>query len=298
VTAPAADCRLSRRTVDRYADLLQDRGEPVAVANDTLFYVYNRMVEAMAPAGHDSSLTQQQARDLLDDLGGVLVRWGNGFSDQDTGWYYVLCDHYPALPELPSRNARRDIRKGLRTCRVEQIDADYMARHGYPVYASAFGRYSGRHDIEDESQFVRKIRQAAPYADLVHYWGVFYDSKLVGYSANYVYEDIEVTPTEVKLDPAYLRQCPSAALIHTMTEHYLTSGIAWINAGTRSLVHDTAFQDYLTTKFQYHRAFVRLRAAFRPPYAIGLRATKPLRRVLGKADRRLDALYELHDLSR
>jgi hypothetical protein len=298
VSVPAADCTLSRGTVDRYVSMFEGRGQPVAVANDTVFYNYNRMVEPLAPAGHDAALTGHQARELLDDLGGVLVRWGGGFRDHDTGWYHVICDDYPALDDNPSRRGRRDIRKGLRACRVEQVDAEYIARHGYQVYASAFSRYAGRQSADDERVFVRRMRSAAPYPDLVHYWGVFSGAQLVGYSANYVFEDIEVALSELKLDPAHLGQYSSYALMHAMTEHYARSGVAWVNAGTRSLAHDTAFQPYLISKFQFRKAFVRLRVAFRPAYALGLRVTRPLRRVLGRADPRLDALYELHRLSR
>jgi hypothetical protein len=298
VTVPAAGHRLSRRTVDRYAELLEHRGEAVALANDTVFYKYRRMVEPMAPAGHDAGLTQQQARDLLDELGGVLVRWGSGFSEEDTGWYSIVCDDLLAVEDLPSRNARSKLRRGLKNCRAEQIDAGYLARHGYPVYASAFDRYSGRHEVDDESRFVDKIRRAAPFPDLVHYWGVFHADRLVGYSANYVFEDVEVSATEIKFDPAYLKHYSSYALMHRMTEHYLDAGVGSLNAGGRSLAHDTAFQDYLVDTFRYHKAFTRLRVAFSRPYALGLRATRPLRGVLGRADRRLDALYELHALSR
>jgi hypothetical protein len=298
VSAPAVDCRLSPRTVERYASLLQDRGQAVAVANDTVFYNYNRMVEPMAPIGHDAALTEQQERELQEQLGGVLVRFGRGFSDEETGWYSVICDDYPAIADNPSPGGRRNIRKGLRECRVRQVDAEYMARHGYPAYASAYGRYSGRQAIEGERDFAEKMRRAIPYDDLVHYWGVFYGDKLVGYGANYVYEDIEVASTEVKLDPAYLNKYSSAALMHTMTEHYLTAGTAWLNSGARSLSHDTAFQEYLIKKFNYRKAHVRLRVAFKPAYALGLRATLPLRAVLGRVDSRVDALYELHRLSR
>jgi hypothetical protein len=295
---PAADCALSRGTVDGYVRMLESRGQPVAVANDTVFFKYNRMVEPMAPAGHDASLTEQQARDLLDDLGGMLVRWGTGSSADDTGWYHVIRDHAPALAEYPSRNTRSKIRRGLKNCRVEQVDADYMARHGHAVHASAYDRYSGNYEPDEESVFVRKMRSAAPFPELVHYWGVFSGPKLVGYSANYVFEDIEVAASEVKFDPAHLGEYSSYALMHTMTEQYLQSGVAWVNAGARSLAHDTTFQDYLIAKFQFRKAFIRLRVAFRPAYAFGLRATRPLRGVVGRADRRLDALYELHRLSR
>jgi len=57
--------------------LFDDRGEKFAIVNNTIFFLYNGMVVPFAPANEKVNLTNLEARELLNRLGGKLVRWNN-----------------------------------------------------------------------------------------------------------------------------------------------------------------------------------------------------------------------------
>jgi hypothetical protein len=279
-------------------EYLEGRRRRAVVLNGTVFVSYKRMIEPFAPVKDSVELTDQEAKQLLVELGGVLVRWSSEFDQagQASGWYAVLCDQLAPVDQMRSANTRSKLRRGLKRCSVRQLDADYLIKRGYETYRSAFDRYGDR--PVEEPRYREDVLQTVPYPDLVHYWGVFYDNEIVGYSRNIVYAPVEVNYSEFKFNPAFFGQYSSYALMFRMTEHYLQAGFEYVNAGWRSIYHDTEIQDFLVQRFQFRRAQVNLSVRFRRPLGLLLRAGRPVRAAATRLDARLGALYELDAIAR
>ncbi|MCZ7622168.1 MAG: hypothetical protein M5U24_06740 [Candidatus Kuenenia sp.] len=129
--------------IERFTKLFEESGVKSAVYKNTLWGIYNEMVQPIGPVMFDYSLSFEEAKYILNQVGGILIRWTDGFVENETkGWYAVICDKFLDISELPSKN-RSEIRKGLKNCNIEMVDAGFIAKKGYEVFISAFSRYKG-----------------------------------------------------------------------------------------------------------------------------------------------------------
>jgi len=200
-----------------------------------------------------------------------LIRYTDGFQNDtcDCEWYAVICDTFLDLNELPAKN-RSEIRRGLKNCAVRMVDAHLIAEQGYPVYVSAFKRYTGAQiKIITEHQFKKNVLLMKDFNDIRHYWGVFADDKLIAYSSNYIYGTTEVNYATIKFHPDYLKLYPSYALIYAMNKYYLKEkSFEYANDGFRSILHQTNIQNFLIDKFGFKKACTNLNIAYKPYLSI------------------------------
>ena len=113
-----------------------------------------------------------------------------------------------------------------------------------------------------------------------------------------IYDRIEATYTMIKLHPDYLKLYPMYALIYRMNEFYLgQQGFEYVNDGWRSLAHESNVQNFLISKFSFHKAHTNVSARYSPLLAMAIGLTWPLRRILEKSSR-LKALYALEAIRR
>jgi hypothetical protein len=259
------------------------------------------MVVPIGPPHLDYSLLQDQVRVLLKHFPGCLmVRYTTGFETRDlsTEWYAVICDNFKDISQLSAKN-RRKINKGLKNCVVEKIDANYLAQHGYEVYASAFKRYRDNSKPVSEKDFREEKYLTAEFPDVYHYWGVFHQNRLIAYSSNIVYSDEGVDYTAMKFNPDYLGFFSAYALIYTMNLNYLKEqSFLYANAGFRSISHATNIQDFLIQKFGFTKAPTRINIVYRPIISLGLSLTFPFRGFFSQLNSKLKALYQLEEIHR
>ncbi|MEM1574228.1 MAG: hypothetical protein QXY96_07125 [Candidatus Methanomethylicaceae archaeon] len=223
---------------------------------------YQKMVTPLGPAKFDYSITEDEAKYLLSKFPkALLVRWTDGFNNQvkSKEWYAVISDKFLDLDEIDSKN-RSEIRRGLKNCIVERVDAKLIAERGYDVFISAFERYKGtKKPTITREDFKKRVLIFKDFEDIVHYWGVFYKKELIAYSENYIYDNIEASYSTIKFHPDYLKLYPSYALIYTMNKYYLKDNrFEYVNDGFRNILHQTNIQKYLIDKFKFEKRYTNL----------------------------------------
>jgi hypothetical protein len=291
----------ARSTLQRYEELLLAQGRPTAWVADTLWTVYQRMAVTVGPPTLAVTLGNREAKQVLSRLPAVLVRWTDGIdSNPANPWYSVVCDRLLQVKELPSGNTRSKVKRGLARCRVAKADASRIAQEGYDVYAAAFGRYrNGAAPAISRDEFARGIEVDSRFPDIIEYFGVWIDEKLVAYSRNRLFDQICADYDVIKFAPDGLKSYSSYALIQSMNEHYLGErGFRMVNDGLRSLLHDTEFQQFLMHQFGFRAATHRLSVRYRPLIGLTIAALRPFARRAGQWSGNLKALLEQDQISR
>lgn len=285
---------------NRYIEFYKYASIPYAIVNDKIYIEYNHMIVPMGPVKLDYSISNKEAKELLRLFPkALLIRTTEGFLKDDTqgGWHVLILNKFI---ELNDNEHRKEIRRGLRNCRVEMVPADIIARDGYRVYISAYNRYRNvKKPNITEQVFSKNIITTKNFCDIINYWGVFYKDELIGYTSVYIYGKSEINLSTAKFNPDFLKYCSSAASEHIINEYYLKfKGYEYINSGFRNILHQTKHQDFLIKKFGYSKATVKLSIFYRQPIKYLLFSTFPIRNFLGCFNRKLRALYKQEEIRR
>ncbi len=248
---------------ERLASLYDRKEIPFVLRQKVLWRVYQRMVEPHGPVATDDSITASEAKALLSQLGGQLVRWtgkpmrNTTANEQD--WYAVLSYEFNSLDKLKSKR-RYELKQALKNCQVERVEASYIAQNGYPVYTKAHQQYRNNQQLGlSESQFRAQTLIEQDFPDLIQYFGVFCEQQLVGYSKCYSYDDIEANDAVSKFDPAFLERGIAKALAYHKTKYYLEDHkVAYFSAGYRAIEHQTQVHEFYCNKFHFQKVPVPL----------------------------------------
>ena len=259
-----------------YIDYLQQTGIPLFKGNDTYWRVYRGSLIPALLVPEFVGVDAETVGRLLNESRAFLMRWSSHPSDQETPWWWTVCDEYGL--SLLSSKMRNQIKRGYKECSTRRIPAQWLAGFGYECYAAAFGRY-GHATPASQDDFKAHILRKADYESVFQYWGVFVMDRLVGYTECVVEEGKGVVTSVIKYDPDYLRHYPSYAMMDTLMGHYVTERGLPMNNGTRSISHDTNMQDFLL-KFGFRRRYCRLNVKYRRPVALAIMLLYPFRKHL------------------
>jgi hypothetical protein len=292
---------MNDKTLQRYSDLLLGRNEKFIVIDNKIFKPYNRMAVPFGPVKMDFSISGSQAKSISQKLKCPIVRWTNGFQDEGStnGWYAVICKEFVPLEKLKSK-FRSEINRGLNNCTVKRIDAEFLSEHGYEVYHKALGNYRNKtfSGISKET-FFKNFLINKNFDDIIHYWGVFNNLKLIAYGYNYIFENVESAYITAKFDPEYLRLYSSYALFYEMNKYYLSdNNFEYVNDGFRSILHETNIQEYLIGKFNFQKEYTNLNVYYSSLLKTFIKVTFPVKNLFTKYDRRFSALFELEKIRR
>ncbi len=292
---------MKEHLLNRYSELFSRRGAIIEIVDSTLYYNYNGIIVPFSPANEGVKITDVQAKGILNRLNGKLLRYTDGvflFSEVPE-WYAIICKKFTNIDQVKSK-LRNELNKGLSNCHVQQIDAKSVARFGYEIYLSALSRYKNyKINATNKNLFVNNILSSVDFDDIVNYWGVFYQNKLIGFSSIYAFDTTEALYSSLKIDPSFLNYYPSYALIYKMNEHYLEEmKFDYVNDGYRSLLHDTNIQNFLIKKFNFIEAGLSLRVYYKPLYNCIVKSLYPFREIVNKLEPRLSAILEMERIRR
>ena len=202
-------------------------------------------------------LSETQAQQLLKQSGALLLRYFTRTVKHPTSFWYSSCSEYD-LKNL-SQKVRGRIRRGYKSCRVEQVDPVWLANNGYACYTSAFSRYRNS-EPESKSEFEETCKGAVggPF----EFWAVFVGDRLVGYEKFAVGPDYAASLV-LKLDPNYMHESIGPALKDTTLRKYVTEEHKTMHNGFRSVIHETNTHDFLLT-LGYNRVYCDLKIVYRP----------------------------------
>lgn len=283
----------------RFIEYLQAKGSDVVLLQGAIWSVYNRMVVPCGPACRDYSISPSQQRALLSHFkGALLVRYTNGFRDpaEDSPWYSVTCNRFLDLGDYTA-HFRGMIRKGLKNCTVFRVDAEYVATHGYDVFMAAYTRYKNAAvPSVSRDAFSRHILNNRDFQDIVEYWAVSVGGQLAAFAGNIIFDTTEVSYTEVKLHPDFLKAYSSYALFFKMNEHYLRERlVGYVNDGFRSIGHETNVQEFLIQKFGFQRTPTNLYVRYRRLIAAAMSLPAFARRWIARRNSKYASLCALDD---
>lgn len=291
------------KTQERFIEYYKQIGMKIEVYKGILWVEYQRMIQPLGPAKLDYSISKEEAEYLLSKFpDSFLIRYTMGFNTTPVSneWYAVIQDNFLDLDDIPSGNSRSKIRRGLRNCHVSLIDANLVADKGYEVYITAFERYKdARRPQITEEKFKRNVEITKDFEDIIDYWGVFHQDKLIAYATVYKFDSIEADYSVIKFHPDYLKLYPSYALFYTMNKYYLEEKrFEYVNDGFRNILHRTNIQDFLIEKFKFKKRYVNLNIIYKPWFRYLLYTTFPARYLLERLSPKLQALYKLEEIRR
>ncbi|MDD4873769.1 MAG: hypothetical protein PHE15_02185 [Dehalococcoidales bacterium] len=288
--------------MQRYKDLFQKLDYKTILLNGVLWTEYQKMIVPVGPVfdKYEIPYAKQRADLLRFFKECVLMRAGGGFIDTPNAWYAVVCDRPFDLADL-SANTRSKVRRGLKNCVVRRIDVKFMAEHAWSVFFSGVKRYKNDWLRVSEGQFRESIIATEGFEDIIHYWGVFErgTGKFIAFVKNYLYDRTEINYWTIRFHHDFLSLYSSYALFYEMNRYYLDGEkFEYVNAGFRSLLHETNIQEYLTEKFLFKKQPVGLEIFYRPFIGRCMSLTYPYRSLLGKLYQPLAALYKLEEINR
>lgn len=235
--------------------------------------------------------------------GGVLARWTTDFDcGYETEWWYCIKDTPFDISSIKAKR-RYEINKGNKNFDVKEIDvADYLEEL-YQISLAAYSTYPEyyRPNIEHDT-FVEDVRSWNDYKN----YGAFFkeDGTLCGFvrlrrKGYYIdFTALKATPNKEKL-------AINAALVHKiLVDHddlLKTSG--YICDGSRSIQHETAFQDYLEKYFEFRKAYCTLHIMYKPPFNCLINLAYPFRNLIEKFSerssvRKINSLFKMETIAR
>lgn len=219
--------------------------------------------------------------------GGVplLARWTTDFDcGYETNWWHVIKDTPFDLYALKAKH-RYEIKKGIKNFEIRVINPCEWKEELYQVQIAAFAAYpkKNRPSVE-KNKFLNAISDWRKYT----VFGAFFKetNELVGYALLSKPEGSFIGLNVLKFNPDFERYAGNAALVCGILNHYvdfLQNG-GFICDGSRSINHETHFQDYLEKYFGFRKAYCHLHIQYNPKIKWLIKLLFPLRKVLAVFD--------------
>lgn len=218
----------------------------------------------------------------------LFARWTYDFDcKKETNFWYLIKDTPFDINELTS-HYRNQIKKGFKYFDFKKIDPKEYEDSLIEVQKEAFKGY-------EKSAIIKYDDRSYDDCD---YFGVFYKdtNELCGYIITYV-KNRCIQFDQMRTDPNYEKLGISEAMVYGLLEYYkndLKNGM-YINDGTRSVLHETKFQDYLIKKYHFRKAYCKLNIKYNPIFKIAVYLLYPFRRII--RNNKIKAILLMQEIS-
>ncbi|MFO8236565.1 MAG: hypothetical protein R6U04_14300 [Bacteroidales bacterium] len=248
--------------------------------NGVRWEYYQCMLMPAVPPHHEIELNKHEQKQLLKQSGALILRWTENWDNSDCGaFWFVVKDNFAGIQEF-GRNTRSKIRRGLRRNNVIMIDAGILAKEGYKVYKTAFGRYKNDSKPLSEKKFNERLDLLN--SDEYDFWGVYNNEELVAYCEVRKLQQA-INTSVIKFHPDYLKDYTSHALFFSLIDYYLKNqSLCYITNGARNISHDTDIHNFLIDKFGFRKAYCKLNLMYKPEFGIVVSVLYPFRKLLKK----------------
>ena len=209
----------------------------------------------------------------------LLVRYTTDFDlSHETNWWYVIKDTPFDLSELKAKR-RYEINKGNKYFDVREIVPSDYKEEIWEVLTESLKAYPDKYRAHFEHD---------SYMETIQGWNCYKaygafckeSGRLCGYSVlerNGRYISFALQKTI----PQYEHLAINAALVYKIVvDHnsFFESG-GYICDGSRSINHETAFQDYLEKYFEFRKAYCRLHVVYKPIIGVIVKLIYPFRKL-------------------
>ena len=220
----------------------------------------------------------------------LFAEWTTDYDcGYETDWWYCVMDRPFDLLRLKAKR-RYVINKGNRLFDVKEIFPPDYKKQLSAVQEAAFSAYPEKYRPKtDEHGFYKWMDQLAVkiHEGKCIFYGAFYreTQTLCGYLIVAVGEDYQECDT-LKTDPAYEKYQVNAALVYrwVVDAGELIRRGGYIENGTRTINHETAFQEYLERYFGFRKAYCLLHIRYRPGMGLVMALLRKMKHIFIKFD--------------
>ena len=228
----------------------------------------------------------------------LLARWTTEFDcGYETNWWYVIKDTPFDISELKAKR-RYEITKGLKNFNVIKINPLDFKEELYEVTVAAFSAYPKKYrPTINKQSFISSLETWENYI----LFGAFSreTNELCGYAWVLNETNGYLNFTMLKVKPKYEKTAVNAALVEGILRYFndfLKNG-CYICDGARSIIHKTAFQDYLEKYFGFRKAYCKLKITYNPRFKLVIKILFCFRRLFFKFDR-IKIIHSLNSIFR
>ncbi|WP_044976738.1 hypothetical protein [Ruminococcus sp. HUN007] len=211
-----------------------------------------------------------------------LARWTEDWDcGKETEWWYIIKDSPFDITKLKAKR-RYEINKGLRNFDVKIINPSEYRDEIYLVTEEAYSAWPEKYRPKVCKENINKSIESWKKSIL---FGGF--EKETGALASYAVlteYDSYVEFSVLRAIPRTERNGINAAMVAGILEYFndkLEQGI-YINDGSRSIFHETAFQDYLEKYFEFRKSYCKLKIAYKGSMGIIIKFLYPFREKIKK----------------
>lgn len=208
----------------------------------------------------------------------LLARWSSDWDcGYETEWWYCIKDSPFDLTSLKAKR-RYEINKGKKNFRIEKIDPMNYINDLYMVTVLAYSAWPEKYrPVVKKNEFNEQIK-VWKSLDIFAAFSLETD-ELKGYALLNDYDSF-VEFSILRTIPEAEKLAINAALVEGILENYKErfDGKFYINDGSRTIHHETAFQDYLEKYFNFRKAYCRLNIKYRPGVGLLIKLLYPFRR--------------------
>lgn len=256
-------------------------------------YYNHAAIPTVSPHDAPDTLPVEDGRVWKIEKKPLLARWTTDFDcNKETNWWYVIKDTPFDISELKAKR-RYEINKGIKNFNVIEIAPSDYKEELYNLQVAAFSAYPEKYrpSVNKES-FFAKIEQWKQYVCVGGFDHV--TNELCGYSL-LLKENGYIAFEVLKTNPQHEKRGINAALVEGILKIFETRLIngEYICDGSRSINHETAFQDYLEKYFGFRKAYCKLHIAYNPKFKWVIKLMYPMRKLL----LRLDGIGAVHSLN-
>lgn len=237
--------------------------------NQVKWFEYQRMLIPDISPDVNISFDNFNINKALLETKALMIRWTSSFdTEKNSFFWYVICDNYHGKKFL-KKSTRSEINRGEKNTIIKIVNNEWLKKNGYKIYIKAnkmYGQSANYVAINDYFKNLDRIINDNRW-DI---WGI--ESKKenlpIGYALIKKYNH-SIDLSVFKIDPDHLRLRASYSLIYNILENYiLKSNFKFINAGSRSIYHETNFQNFLISKFHFRKAFCKLNIIYNKRFYI------------------------------
>lgn len=216
----------------------------------------------------------------------LLARWTTDFDcGYETEWWYVIKDTSFDIADLKAKR-RYEINKGNRNFDVWVINPSEYDKDIYIVHKSALTAYPQKYRPQvSENDFIQEISNnwngKLIYGAFDKETGALSGYALLTEYSSYI--DFNV----LKTMPNAEKKAINAAIVYKIISDFneRLGCNFYICDGSRNVLHETAFQDYLEKYFGFRKAYGKLNIKYRLSVGLAVKILYPFRKVIAVCDR-------------
>ena len=220
----------------------------------------------------------------------LLARWTENYDcGHETAFWYCILDKPFDIKQVKG-NIRYKINKGNRLFEIKQIEPLNYTEELFHVSVAAYEAYPPKYrPAVNYDVFCKQIENysASIKNNKTLFYGAFFQEtqELCGYHIVNVEKEYMECNT-LKVMPSYEKYQINAALVYKWVidaTAFIENG-GYLHNGTKSINHETAFQEYLEHYFGFRKAYCDLKVVYKPNIKILIKFLFCFRKILGKID--------------